>query len=210
MKTNKAPKIILLLTILLLFTVSAYAQSCPEGTQRELFAGSRPNGKVFSYVDETWSTSLDSPEEMFWSLGYFSLNNKVYAGDANEADIMDARIYEYDGCEWKVVYNTGEIDVKAFEEFNGRLYASTGKRGKVFVTSNGKDWQEAFDPNDVNDKYGYTLKVFKGKLYYGTGYNGGTIYVTSNGIDWNVAKSLTTGSFHVHTLEEYNGKLYAG
>ena len=206
MKLNKTIKLVMLVSILLvLSTTYTFAQECAEGTTSDLFAGSRPSGKVFNLDNGAWSESFDSnTEEIIWSLGYFSVNNYLYAGSANSG-----KIYEYDGCVWSLSIDTNEVDIKAIEEYDGKLYASSGIRGKVFVFD-GSNWVEAFDPPDADDRYGYTLKTYNGKLYYGTGWRGGTIYVY-DGASWERSTNLNgVNEFEVYSLEVYNGKLYAG
>jgi cysteine-rich repeat protein len=212
MKLNKTPKLIMLIAIFLVFTTTyAYAQQCEEGTHSELFAGSRPSANVYNQGNGAWPDSgLETDETRIWSLGYYSVNNYLYAGTADQ----NGYIYEYDGCEWKFVYDTKEKDVKAFEEYNGKIYASTGERGRVFV-NDGNGWKPAFDPaikHDGEDRFGYSLKTYKGKLYYGTGWRGGTIYVY-DGSTWKVSGNGNlkgTDYFEVYSLEVYDGKLYAG
>jgi cysteine-rich repeat protein len=205
MKKNTIHKLIISLIVLLILTGNAMAEdTCPAGTQLGLYAGTRSEGRVFSYVNGLWSMSFDSTEKIIWSLGDYSKNNYLYAGSAD-----GGKIYQYDGCEWKLSFDSSEVDIKAIEEYHGKLYASSGTNGKVFVF-NGATWTQAFDPPDVEDRYGYTLKVYNDKLYYGTGWNGGTIYVF-DGITWSVSTTLNPGQdFHVHSLEVYNNKLYAG
>jgi cysteine-rich repeat protein len=212
MKLNKTPKLIMLIAIFLVFTTTyAYAQQCEEGTHSELFAGSRPSANVYNQNNGAWPDSgLETDETRIWSLGYYSVNNYLYAGTADQ----NGYIYEYDGCEWKFSYDTKEKDVKAFEEYNGKIYASTGERGRVFV-NDGNGWKPAFDPaikHDGEDRFGYSLKTYKGKLYYGTGWRGGTIYVY-DGSTWKISGNGNlkgTDYFEVYSLEVYDGKLYAG
>ena len=192
---RKKLTLFLMFLLLVLIPTSVTSNTCIE----KLYMGTYPNGLVRVYDGSSWSTSFDSPEYLIWSLGFY--NDELYAGTW-----INGQIYKYDGCDWELSYDTLQRDVKSFEEYNGKLYASSGASGKVYVYD-GSSWKLEFDPPDIDDSYGYSLKVYNGKLYYGTGWNGGTIYVY-DGSSWNVAYETNTGG--VYALEVYNNKLYAG
>jgi hypothetical protein len=66
------------------------------------------------------------------------------------------------------------------------------------------DWELA---EDTTESYIWTLAVFNGYIYAGTGLNG-LIYRSSNGMDWELAEDTT--ETRINTLAVFNGYIYAG
>ena len=185
-------------------------------------------GKVYSY-DGTWTEvfNVDEPNTVEYLLMLGVYNNKLYAGNFLD---QPARLYYCsDSCDittnWhedigfaNILYCPGAFcSIDSMEVYNGKMYVGSG--GKVY--ENDGTWSIIKDYTDV---YAYMdMKVYNGKLYLATRdlgwkcplYQGNSGFcgriLEFDGTNW--VESFVhdgTGGYWVFSLEEYNGRLYAG
>ncbi|MCX5789571.1 MAG: DUF6242 domain-containing protein, partial [Elusimicrobia bacterium] len=88
----------------------------------------------------------------------------------------------------------------------------TGGFGVMYSTNAGQSWVDWSTYTAVlsgtGQSYMFSMAVFKGKLYAGTG-TGAKIYASADGVTWNTMLS-GTGQSYIYSLAVFNGKLYAG
>jgi hypothetical protein len=151
-------------------------------------------------------------------------NNTLYAGT-----ILDnpPRLYYCNGsadnpADWQEDTDFSAIlnfsgpfgSIDSFAEYNGILYITSG--GTIY-SFNETDWNVA---NTFDDVYGFSsMKVYDSKLYLATRdqgwrkplYQGGTGFsgrvIEFDGENWT---TVLEQDYWIYSLEEYDGKLYAG
>ncbi|MBU4026979.1 hypothetical protein KKC83_05545, partial [Patescibacteria group bacterium] len=146
----------------------------------------------------------------FFSLGEF--NGKLYAGTYSLRG--DSKLYSYPPWEHAASVNTGE-SIYDIEEYKGSIYLNSENRGRIFKSSDGRNFREVFRDTQSSYVLGFGLTEFQGNLYASTQtmpeYGGELkIWKTSDGENWNqVSLPIDTTRFWTHDFIEYNNRLYA-
>jgi hypothetical protein len=182
----------------------------------KLYAGSRPEGKVYVYDGTSWELAFDSQDWGIYSLAVY--NGKLYAGTYDKG-----KIYVYDGNSWSYLTDMFEImdepgiesppylgDIKTLVEYNGKLYAGTGGLfywsiygGDIFVYD-GTSWNLALDTDEHSIR---SLAVYNDKLYAGAS-PAGKIFVF-DGTSWEISFDNMEDE-GIYSLTVYNDNLYTG
>ena len=169
----------------------------------KLYAGTSPNGKIYSSADGlSWTPVLSGTGDgVVYSLSTF--NGKLYAGTASNGKIYSST----DGSSWtQALSGTGEQYIWSLAVFNGKLYAGTHPNGKIYSSADGSSWAQVL--GGTGESAIRSLSEFNGRLYAGT-YPDGKIYSSADGSSWTQSMS-GIGVDNVQALSVFNGRLYAG
>jgi len=104
---------------------------------------------------------------------------------------------------WSLHYDSLEIYIWAFQEFNGIFYAGSGVNGKIFQYSGGS-WTTAYTASDDNVR---CFTLHDSELWAGCG-PAGKIY-SFNGSSWTEEYDLPVSRTAL-AMESYGGDLYVG
>jgi hypothetical protein len=187
----------------------------------KLIIGAR-DGLYYSLDGKTMFSLIFSVPTYIKVLG--SYNNTLYAGTMLD---NPPKLYYCNGsaenpADWQEDTDFSAIlnfsgpfgSIDSFAEYNGILYITSG--GTIY-SFNETDWNVA---NTFDDVYGFSsMKVYNSKLYLATRdqgwrkpfYQGGTGFsgrvIEFDGENWT---TVLDHCYWVYSLEEYDGKLYAG
>jgi predicted RNase H-like HicB family nuclease len=171
---------------------------CLAEFKGRLYAGSSPNGKLFTYTGTHWSLVHRSPEVAVVAACAF--RDELFIGTYPNGHIYASA----DGVNWHLAYDSGQTFVRSLVEFEGHLYAATSKAGggSVLRSADGLRWEKVFESRDPNF---FALHAFHHALWLGTG-NNGRLYRSLDGTDWHLA--ATVADEGIRALASHEGRLY--
>lgn len=161
-----------------------------------------------AYSLDTWSISYETGKEI---KSFATYDGKLYAGQAGNAS-GDGKVLVYDGRNWSTVYASGGYSINALTVFDGDLYAAMkfGNDECSIISYDGANWSTAYDDSSAGEIF--TMAVYEGKLYAGTGGSNNTI-ISYDGIKWSSSlRRLVNDTYDpvsIRALAVYDGKLYA-
>jgi photosystem II stability/assembly factor-like uncharacterized protein len=138
-----------------------------------------------------------------------SLGDFLYAGIEGNGRLYRSK----DGIQWQLVATTGQYSVYAPAEFRHALYIGThNPLPQIWTSGDGDHWSLAAVLPEA-EKGIFSLGVFNGVLYAGTGR--ARIYRSTDGTAWKPVgdlKKVAEASFQhwVRFLIPFDGQLYAG
>ena len=145
----------------------------------------------------------------------------VFAGNLFVADAGGGRVYYYnhvsnvwDWCNHGSPINGVASQLRAFVNFNNRLYVGDGNGGVFSLSAAdptcGGAWTQSISTTGVSVR---AITAFNGKLYIGDGVTG-RIYVSTDGLTWPWSAVQAGGQVlpmnNVQTLAVFNSRLFAG
>src|SRR5205823_1964984 len=104
------------------------------------------------------------------------------------------------------------VALRGFATFNSKLYVTDVLTSKVFVSTDGSNWQLSNNGFNVGAAP-LAITVFNGRLYVGETLNPGRVYVSTDGNSWYPPQGgfgVTGNSNGIQSLAVLNGRIYAG
>jgi len=135
---------------------------------------------------------------------------KFWAGSrCRTGDIPPTRIFCYDGDgNWSDAGEIeGGINIRSFASFQGQMYATTSVLNKrIYRRAGDKKWEACGEP--LPGEGTCAIQVYRGALHAAG--NGGTIFRYEGGSSWKLIGDRPYDMNQVHSLDVYQGRLYAG
>ncbi len=98
-------------------------------------------------------------------------------------------------------------NITSLASIGSYIYAGTEGSGKIFRSSDGKDWKEVGNTNEYRV---YGITKFKGSYFAGTDTPGAEIWKSADGKSWERIAALPDHQSGIISIGSFKGNLYAG